>query len=77
VDDSEAVSVDLSMGGLGLRVRGFRVGATVNVGIELEPGVWVRANAEIVRANEDFIGVRFVELPQKALIAILSRVAQG
>ncbi len=75
--EADAACIDLSMGGLGLRAGGFSIGSTVKIGIELEPGVWVRADAEIVRAEQDFVGLRFVELEQKALMAILSRVAQG
>jgi hypothetical protein len=75
--ESDASCLDLSMGGSCLRASGYPIGKTVRIGIELEPGVWVHTDAEIVRASEDFIGVRFVQLPQRALTAILGRVAQG
>jgi hypothetical protein len=74
---ADMACTDLSMGGLALRGQGFRIGSVVDVEIELEPGGWVRAHGEIVRAGADSLALRFLVLDQRALIAILSRVTRG
>lgn len=69
---------DLSLGGIGL-VTGHALGPgrTVNVRLELPGGRRVSADAEVVRASEGSVGVRFTKLDQSSLAALISYVGAG
>ncbi len=72
----EGICTDVSTGGIGLRVwESLRIGETVRITVELPGRGAVDASAQVVRIAEGEVGLRFVKLSQRSLLAVVAHVS--